>query len=174
MRSKLNGVAIRLVKDRPLYSSRPIKNCEDAVRIVGEDMADLDREEVRIIMMDSSGKPIAYNTVSVGSLNNSIVSPRELLKPIILLNAASVILLHNHPSQSLEPSQEDIFLTERLNKLFALFSIQFLDHIIVGEQSRYYSFAENRRIDRIGYRELEITGDLDNINLPGLSAVAES
>ena len=76
---------------------------------------------------------LGFNVVSVGSLTAALVHPREVFKPVILANAAAVILLHNHPSGSAEPSAEDRALTERLEHAGELLGIRVLDHIILGD-----------------------------------------
>ena len=155
MNNKIEGVAVRLIKDRPLFSDKKIESTRDAVEVVGRDMEDLDREEVRIIMLDVRGKILGYNIVSVGSLTNSIVSPREIFKPVFLLNAESIILMHSHPSGDPTPSELDYLITERMNKICTLLSISFLDHIIVAEGDNYFSFAEDNLIPKLKQSELD-------------------
>lgn len=80
---------------------------------------------------------------SVGSLNQSLVSPREIFKTSILSNAANMLLIHNHPSGSLNPSKDDIEITDRLIQLTDLMGIPLLDHIIVGGNNiEYFSMRE--------------------------------
>ena len=171
MNNKIEGVAVRLIKDRPLFSDKKIESTRDAVEVVGRDMEDLDREEVRIIMLDVRGKILGYNIVSVGSLTNSIVSPREIFKPVFLLNAESIILMHSHPSGDPTPSELDYLITERMNKICTLLSISFLDHIIVAEGDNYFSFAEDNLIPKLKQSELDF--EKNPKNLQGLQMVAE-
>ena len=77
---------------------------------------------------------------SIGEVNNALASPRELLKAAILSNATGVIMLHNHPSGSLQPSRQDISLTDKLKIVCDLVDVKLLDHIIVGRGNEYYSF----------------------------------
>lgn len=79
--------------------------------------------------------------ISIGHLNASIVHPREMFKEAIRRSSAAVILVHNHPSGDLTPSQEDIATTERLKQAGELLGIEVLDHLIVGD-NRYFSFRE--------------------------------
>jgi DNA repair protein RadC len=79
--------------------------------------------------------------VSTGSLNLTIVHPREVFKPLILMNAGAWICAHNHPSSDITPSPEDRALTKRLREAGELFGITLLDHLILAEE-RYYSFAD--------------------------------
>ena len=169
---KIEGVAIRLIKERPIFSEERIDCSEKAIKVVGQDMEDLDREEVRIIMLDAKGKILGYNIVSVGTLDRSLISPRELFKPVFLMNAQSIILLHNHPSSEPEPSDIDVMITERINKICSLLGISFLDHIIVAAGEEYYSFAEKRMIKNLNYSDWNDFETNPN-NLKGLK-VAES
>ncbi len=85
---------------------------------------------------------IGINTVSIGSLTGSVVHPREVFKPAILANAASIICGHNHPSGDLEPSNEDRAITKRLVASGRLLGIDVLDHLIIGDEL-HFSFADN-------------------------------
>ncbi|HSL05755.1 MAG TPA: JAB domain-containing protein, partial [Nitrospiraceae bacterium] len=84
---------------------------------------------------------IGVNVVSVGSLTLSIVHPREVFKPLILMNACAWICAHNHPSGDVAPSQEDRVLTNRLRQGADLLGISFLDNLILADE-HYYSFAD--------------------------------
>lgn len=136
----LDKVAIRMVKEPPLYSDTPIHTPDDAVRLMSEILKGYDREVFCVVNMQTNLVPINMNIVSIGALNASIIHPREILKSTILSNAAAVMLFHNHPSGNLLPSQEDIETTDRMQKLYSLMGIQLLDHIIIGNNDRYYSF----------------------------------
>lgn len=170
---KLEGVAVRLVKDRPLYSREKLDEPEKVVALLGNEMQDLDREEVRVIFFDSKMQPIAWHQLSIGALDRSIVSPRELLKAAILTNASSIILMHNHPSGDVTPSESDNLLTSRLSKICALIDIPLLEHIIVGSYGDFYSYSEHKEIPNATMSSLGITVIPDEIDLPGLPLVAE-
>ena len=142
----LDKVAIRMVKEPPLYSSTPVSSPDDAVRLMAEMLKGYDREVFCIVNFRNDMTPINMNIVSMGTLNASLVHPREILKSSILSNAAHVMAFHNHPSGSLSPSQEDIQITDRLQKLLDLAGIPLLDHIIIGNGDRYYSFRENQTL----------------------------
>ena len=142
----LDRVAIRMVKEPPLYSSTPVRSPDDAVRLMAEMLKGYDREVFCIVNFRNDMTPINMNIVSIGTLNASLVHPREILKSSILSNAAHVMAFHNHPSGSLSPSQEDIQITDRLQKLLDLAGIPLLDHIIIGNGDRYYSFRENQTL----------------------------
>ena len=101
----------------------------------------LDREQFLVACLDAKHAIIGVNVVSIGSLSFSIVHPREVFKPAILLNSAAIICAHNHPSGHPEPSSEDRVLTARLRQAGDLIGITILDHIILGDD-RTYSFAD--------------------------------
>lgn len=140
---KLDVVSVRLVKDIPLYSKVAIEKPEEAVSLIGETLCGMDREIVCVLNLGTDGRPINCNFATMGALNYSAAHPRELLKTSILSNAASMLLIHNHPSQSLSPSKEDVRVTDRMQKLCSLVGIPLMDHIIVGGDNReYFSFRE--------------------------------
>lgn len=144
----LDVVQIRLVKEAAWYSETPISSCEDAVAFLSDKFNDLDREVFCILNLSSDGKVINFNVVSVGTLNASLISPREVFKSSILSNAASIIVLHNHPSGSLAASKEDKLVTQRLREAGQLLDIQLLDHIIIGgKDGLYYSFHEDNLLN---------------------------
>ena len=92
--------------------------------------------------LDGKNRIIAVDMVSIGSLNQSIVHPREVFKSACLSNAAAVILIHQHPTGDPTPSREDIAITNRLKEAGELMGIRVMDHIIVGDGS-YHSFVES-------------------------------
>lgn len=99
------------------------------------------KEMFLTLHLDGKNRIIAMDMVSVGSLNQSIVHPREVFKTACLSNAASVILAHNHPTGDPTPSSEDITITRRLKEAGEIMGIKVLDHIIVGD-GEYLSFVE--------------------------------
>lgn len=141
---QLEQVGIRIVREPPLYSSEPVRNPGSAVRLLSELLRQYDRELLCVVNLLNDLKPINVNVVSVGTINSSIAHPREILKSAILSNAASIMLFHNHPSGNLTPSEEDIILTDRMAKACDILGIPILDHIIIGNDNRYYSFMENK------------------------------
>lgn len=143
---KLDVVSVRLVRDAPIYSDAAIEKPEEAVSLVGEVLCGMDREVVCVLNLGSDGKPINCNFASMGALNYSMAHPRELLKTSILSNAASMLLVHNHPTGRLIPSKEDITITDRMLKLGELVGIPLADHIIVGGDNREYFSFKNKGI----------------------------
>lgn len=142
---QLEQVAIRMVEMPPLLSNEPANSPKAAVRIMVETLRGFDREAVVIVNFQNDLKPINLNFVSIGSINSSVAHPREILKSSILSNAAYLMIFHNHPSNNLTPSKEDILLTDRLQKVCTLIGIPILDHIIVGTGDEYYSFKEKQK-----------------------------
>jgi len=99
------------------------------------------KEHFITLHLDGKNRIVAMDRVSSGSLNQSIVHPREVFKTALLSSAAAIILVHNHPSGDPTPSQDDLDVTRRLKDAGELLGIKVLDHIIVGKT--YYSFTES-------------------------------
>jgi len=104
-----------------------------------------DREKFIVLHLNTKNRLISYEVVSVGSLNTSIVHPREVFKAALLSNAASIILAHNHPSDDPNPSQDDRQLTKRLIEAGKLLGIEVLDHLIFASK-HFYSFTADTLI----------------------------
>ena len=130
--NKINVVNVRLVKEPSIYSAEPIRTPEDVLRAVADELKSYDREVFAIINLKTNGQIINLNVCSVGTLNASLISPREVFKSSILSNAASFIAVHNHPSGNIMPSAEDKDVTERLMRCGEILDIKMLDHIIVA------------------------------------------
>jgi len=132
-----------MVREKPLYSTEPIDSPEKAVKLLADAIRDYDREVVCVINLNSALQPINLNICSMGAIDRAIVSPREVLKSSILSNATSVMLFHNHPSGNCQPSDQDVYITDRMQEVYELMGIKMLDHIIIGDRD-YYSFTENK------------------------------
>ena len=142
MADKLEQVAIRMVEQPPLYSNEPMNNPDVAIRVMNEFLSQMDRELFCIVNLQADLTPINMNIVSVGSLNEALINPREIFKSAILSNAHSMMLIHNHPSGNLTPSTSDIQTTARMQELGELMGISLVDHIITGRDGNYYSFRD--------------------------------
>ena len=142
MADKLEQVAIRMVEQSPLYSKEPMNNPDAAIRVMNEFLSQMDRELFCIVNLQADLTPINMNIVSVGSLNEALINPREIFKSAILSNAHSMMLIHNHPSGNLTPSTSDIQTTARMQELGELMGISLVDHIITGRDGNYYSFRD--------------------------------
>ena len=167
---RLNQVAIRMVEMPPLLSDVPMDGPEAAVKVMADMLKDYDREVVAIVNLQTDGKPINMNVVSMGALDQSIAHPREILKSTILSNASAIMLVHNHPSNKLQPSMDDIATAARVKQLCDLIGVKFLDHIIVGPGRDYYSFHQKQQIP---LSSLKLTNNLEDIELEGFR-VAEN
>lgn len=139
---RVNIVSLKLVKESSLlYKERSIRSPEDGYKLMKHFLGDLDREAFIVIALDTKNQPTSINICHVGSLNASIVHPREVMKSAILSNAASIMVGHNHPSGHPSPSREDIEVTRRLVEAGKIIGIDLLDHIIVGDEE-YVSLKE--------------------------------
>lgn len=133
---------VTLVRDgRATMPAAPLLTSVGAADVLRPLFADVDREQFLVCGLDAKHCIIGVNVVSMGSLTMSIVHPREVFKPLILMNAAAWICAHNHPSGDPTPSQEDRQLTSRLRQGADLLGISLLDHLILTD-ARYYSFAD--------------------------------
>ena len=158
----LEQVSVRMIREAPLLSDEKIQNPQDAIRILGDVFKDYDREVVGVVHLRSDNVPINMTIVSMGCLNQSLVHPREMLKAAFLSNAASIMMFHNHPSGSLEPSREDIAITNRMQQLCMLAGIPVVDHIIIGQKEFYYSFREK---DILPMDDIQYSTDLSDVDL---------
>ena len=169
-KSQLEMVSVRLVKEAPIMSEKKINSPEDAVKLLGQYLCELDREVLCVINIKANGVPVNCSICSMGSVNITIAHPRELLKTAILSNAAAIIIVHNHPSGDLKPSQEDVQVTDQMMQVCRLIDIPLLDHIIVGGDNRdYFSFKEKKLLPD---KNLSFKTDIQELNLKD-SAIAE-
>lgn len=100
-----------------------------------------DKEHFAIILLDGAHNVIRSEVISIGLVNKTIVHPREIFRPAIAANSSAIIIAHNHPSGSLDPSPEDIEVTKRLIAAGEIIGIEVLDHLIVSGD-KYLSFVE--------------------------------
>lgn len=166
----LEQVSVRIIREAPLLSDEKIQNPQDVIRILGDVFKDYDREVVGVVHLRSDNVPINMTIVSMGCLNQSLVHPREMLKAAFLSNAASIMMFHNHPSGSLEPSREDIAITNRMQQLCMLVGIPVVDHIIIGQKEFYYSFREK---DILPMDDIRYSTDLSDVDLKVAEKKAE-
>ncbi|HKM03880.1 MAG TPA: DNA repair protein RadC [Lachnospiraceae bacterium] len=106
-----------------------------------EQMRHLEKEQVVLVLLDGKNRLLEDCVISIGTINCSLMSPREIFKKAIKCNAVSILLLHNHPSGDPTPSKQDILMTKRMKEASALIEIPLLDHIIIGDQ-KYTSFKD--------------------------------
>lgn len=149
MNDELKVVNIRLVEERTLFSERKLSTPTIAVEVIAKEIAQYDREVFCVLNLQTDNRPISMNIVSMGGLSEVLVLGREVFKSSILSNAKSIMLLHNHPSGSLQPSQEDINITSRMQQAGELLGIGVIDHIIVGGfTAERYSFLEEGLLNK--------------------------
>ncbi len=118
-----------------------IKTPEDVVSLLMEQMRHYKKEIFKIVLLNTKSQVIKYFDISVGSLNSSIVHPREVFSEAVKVSCSAVIFAHNHPSGDPEPSREDIETTKRLIDAGNILGIKVFDHIIIGDKS-YISLKE--------------------------------
>lgn len=129
-------LARRAASDRPA-----IRKPEDAAKLVMEDLRSELQEHFVCLFLNTKNQVLARETLFVGTLNASLVHPREVFRAAIKRGCASIICIHNHPSGDPTPSPEDISLTRRLHEAGSLIGIDVLDHIIIGD-GRFVSLKE--------------------------------
>jgi DNA repair protein RadC len=125
-------------------------------------IAPIDKEAVFVLYLDAKNRVIDYKKESEGTLTNSIVYPREIIKTALQKAALSVVLLHNHPSGSPTPSDADRKITKRTLYACKHMDINLLDHIILGAGERYYSFYEQGMIERFNGEYRTLMSGLEN------------
>ena len=127
------------------FSEKKITSPEDVAHIFIPMLKDELSEHFYIVCLNAANKIIRIDLISTGSLDSSIVHPREVFKVAIENSAKSIILVHNHPSGNPEPSNDDIAITKKLIEISKLMEITVFDHLIIAE-NKYTSFVEKRMI----------------------------
>ena len=125
-----------LTSKTPVSSSKMV---HDLFRFLANEA----KEHFLALHLDSKNKILCIDQISTGSLNASIVHPREVFKSCLLSSAAAILLVHNHPSGEPKPSKEDEQLTQRLKEGCDLLGLRLLDHVIIGDEGDYFSFADH-------------------------------
>ena len=144
---RVDIVSLKLVKESSvLYETRKISNPYDAYKLAKNFLVDSDREKFVVVCLDTKNQPVSIEVVSIGTINSAMVHPREVFKVAMLSNASSIICFHNHPSGNIDPSVEDENITRRLKECGEILGIGLIDHIILGDRDRYFSFKENNKI----------------------------
>jgi len=118
-----------------------IGSSKDAYTIMRRHLVDLNHEEFWIILTGRSQKVLAKELISKGGLSNTVIDPKVIFGVALQHQASNIILIHNHPSGSLKPSQNDIVLTKQLVNAGTILDIKILDHVIISDQG-YFSFAD--------------------------------
>lgn len=119
-----------------------IRSPRDGAKIAAHFIGDEDREVFFVMCLSTKNQVVAVHRCHVGGLNMSVVVPREVFKSAILNNSASIVLFHNHPSQDLSPSKQDVDTTGHLVECGKILGIEVLDHLIVNAKAEFYSLKE--------------------------------
>ena len=120
-----------------------IRSPQDVANLLMSELRDLKKEILKSLLLDTKNRVQKVVTVSIGTLDSSLVHPREVFKDAIIASAASIIIAHNHPSGDPAPSKEDINVTLRLHEVGKVIGIELLDHIIIGD-NRWVSLKERK------------------------------
>lgn len=141
---RIPQIKVALVRERTVsYQEQVgIGSPEDLARFARAYIGDADREHVLLLLLSAKHRIQAVHTLSVGSLDASIVSPREVFKVAVVGNALAIALVHNHPSGDPAPSDEDIAVTDRIQSAGKILGIALLDHVIVGDNGAFTSLRE--------------------------------
>ncbi len=140
------AAALELGKRRSSHLCAPIKSSSDVVPYV-QNYAVSKKEHFLLLTLNGSHEIIQIHVVSIGTLNRTLIHPREIYGTAMREDAAAIIVCHNHPSGNCEPSEEDIDVTHNLERVGEIMGIELLDHIIVCRES-YYSFLDNKMLLR--------------------------
>lgn len=123
-----------------------IRSPKDAARIARHFIGDEDREVLFVMFLNIKNQVIGVQRCHVGSLNSSIVHPREIFKGAILNNSGNIIMAHNHPSSNCYPSGEDIAVTKRIHEAGAILGIELLDHVIVSPNDEDFTSLKEKNM----------------------------
>ena len=122
-------------------AAESILSSKDAYNLMRRHLVDLNHEEFWIILLGRSSKVLSKELISKGGLSGTVADPKIIFHVALQHQASGIILIHNHPSGNLKPSQLDISLTKRLSEAGRLLDIQIFDHLIIGDKG-YYSFGD--------------------------------
>ena len=136
-------ISRRIQSQSKLFSDKKISSPKDVAEIFIPLLRDELKEKFIVVCLNSANRIIKQETISIGNLNSSVVHPREIFKVAIDSLAASIILIHNHPSSNPDPSNEDISITKKITESGKIMDIPVFDHIIIAG-STYTSFVEKR------------------------------
>lgn len=140
---RINNVSIKMIKKGDiLYDTNRITQPKHIQKLGRAFLEASDRERLIVCCMDAKNKPFLINEITVSSLTISKINPREVFKAAMLSNASSIILFRNNANGDLQYSNEDLSFIERIVKAGEVLGIELLDHIIIGDEDRYFSFKE--------------------------------
>lgn len=149
-RSALDTIAVREVqiryKGRAIGARMPITEPRNFVNLANRIVTDDAREHFVAVYLDGRSRPIGHSIVSVGTATASLVHPREILQPAIMLGAVSFVIGHNHPSGDPRPSREDETVTKRLSEAGEVLGVRLLDHVVWTREGAFHSFMEQGQL----------------------------
>lgn len=139
--------AIELGKrvNEPVISSLRITNSKQAYEHLKDSLQNENQENLVCIYLNNNSEVINIKTITVGSINNTVFNPRDILKWALKYSAVAIIIAHNHPSGNIMPSREDILVTRNIVQAAKFVDVLIVDHIIIGK-NQYYSFLENKKL----------------------------
>jgi len=129
----------------PTKYGQKIESPKDVFKLLKNDLGDKKKEHFKVLSLDSRNKLISIDNVSIGTINANLVHPREVFKTAIQHLAVSIIIVHNHPSDDPEPSEDDLEITKRIVEVGKLIGINVLDHIIITK-TKFFSFKDKKLI----------------------------
>lgn len=121
-----------------------INSPQDVANLLLADMAVLDQEHLRILLLNTRNEVLGIQEIYVGNVNSSVVRAAEVFRPAVQANAPSIIVVHNHPSGDPAPSSQDVDITNELISTGKLLGIELLDHVVLGRGNRFVSMNERR------------------------------
>lgn len=142
--NELKQLSVRVVREKTIKYKEPITSSDVAIKVAKEFLQDWDREVALVVGLGTDNIPNHLSIVHIGSLNRSMIHPREIFKTAIVTNCDSVMFIHNHPTGGLEPSQQDLIVTNALNDAGEMLGIRLLDSVIVSHKG-YYSIIHDIR-----------------------------
>ena len=139
--------AIELGKrvNKPLTGSIKITNSRIAYDYLKDSLQNENQENLVCIYLNNNSEIINTKTITVGSINNTVFNPRDILKWALKYSAVAIIIAHNHPSGNIAPSKEDVIVTRNIVQAAKFVDVLIVDHIIIGK-NQYYSFLENKKL----------------------------
>ena len=142
----ISKVYVQLKTEGVMFSDTVIKTPEDAIQAIADNIRDMDREMLYAINLRADNTPINVFVAAIGNESGSLCSPSSLIRAAILSNATSMMLIHNHPSGDLRPSEVDVKFADKMIQICRLHDMDFLDSIIIAYGKKmYYSMCENER-----------------------------
>lgn len=142
----INRIELKLFREKTVPYSGSINSAANVYEMFSG-LSHKVQEEMQSLYLDTKNRVVGYYQVAKGSTNIAHMKAADVVRPALMLNATSFILIHNHPSGDPEPSREDILLTETMKKAAGLFGITLLDHIVIGDE-RFRSLAEDGYLKR--------------------------